>query len=76
MSVLLTHCEMKVDKVTSQTVKIHREVIYCVIQLHMLFYCVQMRSHSTQISYTDNRYLLVASAIKSMYINSQNPTVV
>lgn len=73
---MLTHWEMKVDRVTLQTVKIHMEVIYCVIQLHVLFYCVQMSSHSTQISYIDNRYLLVASAIKFMYINSQNPTVV
>lgn len=69
-------CEIKVDKVTLQPVKIHMEVIYCVIQLHMLFYCVQMSSRSTQISHTDNRYLLVASAIKFVYISSQNPTVV
>lgn len=76
MSAMLTHYEIKVGKVTLQPVKIHMEVIYCVIQLHMLFYCVQMSSHSTQISYTDNRYLLVASAIKFVYISSQNPTVV
>lgn len=76
MSATLTDCEMKVDKVALQVVQIHMEVISRMIQMHMLFYCVQMSSRSTQISYTDNRYLLVDSAIKFVYIRSQNPTLV
>lgn len=47
MSMMITHCEMKLERVTLQTVKIYMEVIPCKVQLHMLLYCVQMGSQST-----------------------------